>query len=225
MSDPKKTKQNDSDLFQDDEGVDSTENPNAPAELEFGPGNIEAIRHTCEAIGEIIESWGFKRILGMTWAFLYLCPEPASAKDICKALDISPALVSITAQDLIRWGVIKKISPIGKRRDYYIAEHDVWKMIRKVFQEREHKQMKMVQSKLEEALKAVETETLIRPEFKNRRTCQFQKIRIEDLQAITGVAISLLDSFIGDGKMNISPIFSMLKPYNQLATALNRTRS
>ena len=93
-------------LFSDEHDGDSGEKL-PEEELAFGEGNYVAIHHTCEAIGQIIESWGFKKILGMTWAFLYLCPEPASAKDICKALDISPALVSITLQDLLRWQVVK----------------------------------------------------------------------------------------------------------------------
>ncbi|MEZ4815876.1 MAG: hypothetical protein R3A80_11865 [Bdellovibrionota bacterium] len=101
-------------------------------ELEFGPGNQEAIRITCEAIGQIIEGWGFKKIMGTRWAFLYLCPEPATSKDICTHLKISPALASITLQDLLRWGVVSKQSSIGKRLDYYVAEHDIWKMVRKV---------------------------------------------------------------------------------------------
>jgi DNA-binding transcriptional regulator GbsR (MarR family) len=125
--------------------------------------------------------------------------------------------VSITLQDLLRWGVVKKISPLGKRRDYYVAEHDVWKMIRKVFREREKTQMENVQAKLQNAMGALAAETNARPDLKSKRTCQFQKVRIEDLLAVTRVAVQLLDSFINDGKMDVAPIFSVLKPYNQLA--------
>ena len=79
-----------SSFHDNDDGEESSWVPN---DLVFGKGNLEAIRHTCEAIGSFMEMWGFKKILGSTWAFLYLCPEPAAAKDICKALNISPALV------------------------------------------------------------------------------------------------------------------------------------
>jgi len=209
------------DIYADDNTGSSKE----IQDLEFGPGSIEAIKHTCEAIGQIMESWGFKKILGMTWAFLYLCPEPASAKDICKALNISPALVSITIQDLLRWQVVKKSSPVGKRRDYYEAEHDVWKMIRKVFMEREKNQMEMVHAKLETALASLNAEGKQRLDLKSKRTCQFQKLRLEDLKSITEVAQGLLDGFISDGNLCMFPIFSALKSYNQLAMAVNSTRS
>lgn len=194
-----------------------TEMEPIPQELDFGPGNDAAIRHTCEAIGQIIESWGFKKIMGMTWAFLYLCPEPASSKDICKALGISPALASITLQDLVHWGVIRKISPMGQRRDFYTAEHDVWKMIRKVLRDRERNQMSLVQEKLRAGIEALNNEQAARPDLKSKRTCQFQKIRIEDLLQVTDSAIQLLDMLVDDGKMDIGPLFSLLKPYHQLA--------
>jgi DNA-binding transcriptional regulator GbsR (MarR family) len=203
-------------LYSDSE--DGTSAPE-PSGLEFGPGNKEAIRSTCEAIGQIIETWGFKRILGMTWAFLYLCPEPASAKDIGTNLSISPALVSITLQDLLRWGVVKKLSPVGKRKDYYVAEHDIWKMIRKVLRERERAQMDNVRVALMEALGSIDRESKARPDLKARRTCQFQKIRIEDLLAVTVLASQLMDHFVDEGNLSIAPILSMLKPLNSVASA------
>ena len=83
----------------EDQAAAPTTEAQSPGNQNFGPGNQEAIRMTCEAIGQIIEGWGFKRIMGTLWAFLYLCPEPATSKDICSNLKISPALASITLQD------------------------------------------------------------------------------------------------------------------------------
>jgi DNA-binding transcriptional regulator GbsR (MarR family) len=194
----------------DDDGLES--HAFVPKDLEFGPGNYEAIRHTCEAIGENIESWGFKRIMGSMWAFLYLCPEPATAKDICSALGISPALASITLQDLLRWGVVRKLSPLGKRRDYYVAEHDLWKMIRKVLKERERAHMESVQDRLGQALGALDVETRSRPDLKSKRTCQFQRMRVEELKAVTATALRLMDALIDEGRMDVSPILSVLQP-------------
>lgn len=203
-------------FFEDDD----TETTLVPNDLEFGPGNEAAMAHTCEAIGRIIEAWGFKKIMGMIWAFLYLCPEPACAKDICKALSISPALVSITIQELLQWGVVRKLSPIGKRRDYYIAEHDIWRMVRKVLHERGKREMESIQEKLESALSALENEKNISPQLKSKRTCQFQKIRIEDLLGATNTAQNILSLFMEVGKVDVSPIQQSLKPYTALTEGL-----
>jgi HTH-type transcriptional regulator, glycine betaine synthesis regulator len=198
---------------------DESETTLIPNDLEFGPGNEAAMAHTCEAIGRIIETWGFKKIMGMMWGFLYLCPEPACAKDICKALSISPALVSITIQELLQWGVVRKLSPIGKRRDYYIAEH-IWKMVRKVLNERGKREMEWIQEKLETALDVLETEKNSSPQLKSKRTCQFQKIRIEDLLGATHTAQNILNLFMELGKVDVSPIQQALKPYTTLTEGL-----
>lgn len=190
--------------------------------LVFGPGNQEAIRITCEAIGQIIESWGFKKIMGTLWAFLYLCPEPATSKDICSNLKISPALASITLQDLLRWGVVTKQSSIGKRLDYYIAEHDIWKMVRKVFREREKMAIESVQAKLSAAQSALDKELVSRQDIKSRRTVQFQKLRLEDLSKATQCANDLMETFVELGAMDVAPLFNALKPYTNVAKSLKQ---
>ncbi len=190
--------------------------------IPFEAGNQDAIRVTCEAIGQIIESWGFKKIMGTLWAFLYLCPEPASSKDICTNLKISPALASITLQDLQRWGVVTKISSIGKRMDYYIAEHDIWKMLRKVLREREKMAIEQVKNKLDIALKSLDKELNTRVDIRSRRTSQFQKLRIEDLIKATQNADQLMETFIDLGSLDISPLFAALKPYTNVAKSLKQ---
>jgi HTH-type transcriptional regulator, glycine betaine synthesis regulator len=190
--------------------------------LLFAPGNQEAIHLTCQAIGQIIEGWGFKKIMGVIWAFLYLCPEPATTKDICTNLKISPALASITLQDLLRWGVVNKTTSIGKRLDYYTAEHDIWKMIRKVFREREKMAIEQTKNKLEEAIKSLNNELNTRMDIKSRRTSQFQKLRLEDLIKASQTAEQIMDGFINLGSMNIAPLFALLKPYTNVAKSLKQ---
>jgi DNA-binding transcriptional regulator GbsR (MarR family) len=190
--------------------------------LIFAPGNQEAIHLTCQAIGQIIEGWGFKKIMGVIWAFLYLCPEPATTKDICTNLKISPALASITLQDLLRWGVVNKTTSIGKRLDYYTAEHDIWKMIRKVFREREKMAIEQTKHKLEDAIKSLNNELNTRMDIKSRRTSQFQKLRLEDLIKASQTAEQIMDGFINLGSMNIAPLFALLKPYTNVAKSLKQ---
>jgi DNA-binding transcriptional regulator GbsR (MarR family) len=190
--------------------------------LLFAQGNQEAIHLTCQAIGQIIEGWGFKKIMGVIWAFLYLCPEPATTKDICSNLKISPALASITLQDLLRWGVVNKTTSIGKRLDYYTAEHDIWKMIRKVFREREKMAIEQTKNKLEEAIKSLNNELNTRMDIKSRRMSQFQKLRLEDLIKASQTAEQIMDGFINLGSMNIAPLFALLKPYTNVAKSLKQ---
>ena len=46
------------------------------AESDDGKRASEAVADT---IGQLVEFWGFKRIMGRLWTVLYLEPEPISA--------------------------------------------------------------------------------------------------------------------------------------------------
>ena len=87
-------------------------------------------------------------------------------------------------------------------------------MIRKVLKEREACEITNVRHRLDQAIAALDIETKAHADLKTKRTCQFQRIRLEDLVAITDSATALMDHFVNDGAVDISPIFSLLKPYN-----------
>jgi len=90
-----------------------------------------------DSIGGLMELWGFKRIMGRMWALLYLADQPLSAAELGEALQVSPGSISMTVSELLKWGVVKKTWVPGDRRDYYLPETSLWKMVSRVFRERE----------------------------------------------------------------------------------------
>jgi DNA-binding transcriptional regulator GbsR (MarR family) len=68
----------------------------------------EAELLSADAIGEVIEHWGFRKPLGRVWAVLYLQADPLSASDIAERLSMSAGSVSTTVAELQRWGVEKR---------------------------------------------------------------------------------------------------------------------
>ena len=105
-----------------------------------------------DAIGRLIEFWGFKRNMGRLWTVLYLAAEPLSAKALQERLGLSSGAVSMTTTELQRWGVVKKVWVQGERRDFFVAEGNFWKMISRVFEERERAQILAALDALEDAL-------------------------------------------------------------------------
>lgn len=110
-----------------------------------GTGNLASLPphlyRACEAIGQVMELWGFKRIHGMMWMYVFLQEEPVSSQDIRSALGISSGLVSMTITELLHWDVVHRQSVPGDRKDYYIAEFNIWRPILKVLREREYYQV------------------------------------------------------------------------------------
>src|SRR5438045_7504802 len=109
-----------------------------------------------DAVGRLIEFWGFKRNMGRVWAVLYLSPEPLTAQDLRELLRLSSGAVSMILSDLSRWGVVKKVWIQGDRRDHFAAEVQLWRMISRVLSERERTEIVVFMETCEEALRFLE---------------------------------------------------------------------
>jgi DNA-binding transcriptional regulator GbsR (MarR family) len=90
-----------------------------------------------EVIGGLMEFWGFKAVMGRLWTILYLSQEPLPAAELGERLQASTGAVSMALADLQKWGVVKKAWVRGERRDFYEPETSIWKMVTRVFRERE----------------------------------------------------------------------------------------
>src|SRR5690348_5361628 len=104
-----------------------------------------------DAIGDVIEHWGFRKALGRVWAVLYLETSPLSAPEIAERLTMSAGAVSTTVSELQRWGVVRRVWKPGERKEFFEAETDFWKMISKVVSERERFLAESVKSRLDQA--------------------------------------------------------------------------
>lgn len=96
-----------------------------------------AVLKVADAVGALIEAWGFKRNMGRMWAVLYLEDHPLNAAELGERLGLSTGAVSMTLQELQEWGAVKKAWVVGERKEHYEAETNVWKPVQRVFRERE----------------------------------------------------------------------------------------
>lgn len=111
----------------------------------------EAELLAADAVGDVIEHWGFRKVLGRVWTVLFIAGEPLPAATIGEHLQMSSGAVSMSLTELQRWGVVKRVWKPGERREFFEAETDFWKMISKVFDERERLLSESVRSRLERA--------------------------------------------------------------------------
>ncbi len=161
----------------------------------MGQVSDAAIYRSCEAIGAMVEVWGFKRVMGMIWAYLYLNDRPLSAQQIREGLGISAGLVSMVINDLERWGVVHKRVTPGERREYYEAEPNIWSPIAKVLREREMHQMQQTLGELRSARDVLNREV--------------PSGRLDDLIAAGDLSHQLLDQFINLGVLDVRDLRSV----------------
>jgi DNA-binding transcriptional regulator GbsR (MarR family) len=96
-----------------------------------------AVLTAADAVGALIESWGFKRNMGRMWTVLYLEDHPLTAADLSERLGLSSGAVSMLLAELLQWGAVKKAWVVGDRREHFEPETSIWKMVSRVFRDRE----------------------------------------------------------------------------------------
>ncbi len=106
-----------------------------------------------DAVGNVIEFWGFKRNQGRVWALLYLRDVALTAAELEQELELSKGGVSMLVRDLERWGVIYRVRSPGDAAWRYRAETDLMKMARQVISEREFAFIARIRADLDEARK------------------------------------------------------------------------
>jgi HTH-type transcriptional regulator, glycine betaine synthesis regulator len=83
-------------------------------------------RQFIEEFGNLYASYGLKRISGMMIGLLLSSDGPLSLDEICHHLRRSKGAISETTRRLNALGYIKKIEGPESRKDYYIADHDIF---------------------------------------------------------------------------------------------------
>ena len=139
-----------------------------------------------------MEFWGFKAVMGRLWTILYLSPEPLSAAELGERLQASAGAVSMALADLQKWGVVKKAWRPGERRDFYEPETSIWKMVTRVFRERELGYVRAAIESFETARKPARQAARRAPTPRLKRRIKFIDGRISSLLTLSRIGEGLL---------------------------------
>lgn len=88
------------------------------------------------AWGQMATTWGISRTMAEVHALLYITGEPHNTDDVMERLQISRGNASMSLRSLLEWGIIGRTHKRGDRKEYFIAEQDVWAMFRTIVRER-----------------------------------------------------------------------------------------
>lgn len=170
-----------------------------------------AVLEVADAVGSLMESWGFKRNMGRMWAVLYLDDHPLSAADLGERLGLSTGAVSMLLAELMQWGIVKKAWVVGERREHYEAETSIWKMVSRVFRDRE---LRWIRTALD-AFQAANTKISPGPASQDDSRRKLIAERIAGLVQLAQVGASLLESVLQGDSIDALPI----KTVGELAKA------
>lgn len=110
----------------------------------------EAKNHFIQAWSTLGSKWGINRTMAQLHALLMVSPEPLSTEDMMDELNISRGNVNMNIRDLMGWGLVEKMYKPGDRKEYFLAEKDIWKITKQVAKERKKRELEPIIKVLEQ---------------------------------------------------------------------------
>ena len=117
----------------------------------------EAKEKLIQTFGALGTSWGVNRTMAQVHALLLISSKPLSAEEVMDALQISRGNANMNLRALIDWGLVKKEHKAGERREYFVAEKDMWRVAIQIIQERQKRELGPILQALQE-IKNIEGE-------------------------------------------------------------------
>lgn len=102
--------------------------------------------------GEMGTRWGVNRSVSQVHALLHLSPDPLPADTICEMLGLARSNVSTAIKELQAWGLVSVKRQLGDRRDHFIAERDLFELVRTVVEARREREFLPTIRAVEDAL-------------------------------------------------------------------------
>ncbi|MDP4711571.1 MAG: transcriptional regulator [Saprospiraceae bacterium] len=152
--------------------------------------------------GALGTSWGINRTMAQIHALLLIHETPLSADEIMQELQISRGNANMNIRALIDWGLVHKELKAGERKEYFVAEKDMWEVIRRIIAQRKKKELEPMLKVLDEL-----TEVKGSPQ----ETENFTKV-IRDIKLFSSKADSMLDALVkSDSNWFVGTFMKMIK--------------
>ncbi len=164
----------------------------------------EAKEKFIETWGNLGSQWGVNKSIAQVQALLLIAPEPLTTDDIMKELTISRGNANMSIRQLLDWGIVYKKAVAGDRKEYFVAEKNVWKWSLKIGNVRKQRELNPVLDLLREIAESKEAaKSVDEKEFAK----QIKELN-EFTQQISKVADKLFLSPQGEMLLKLLKIFA-----------------
>lgn len=109
---------------------------------------IEGKKQFIQTWGKLGSEWGINRTMAQVHALLLIAPKPLSTEEIMEELSISRGNANMNIRDLLDWNLVHKELVPGDRKEYFIAEKDIWEIAKRISKERKRREIEPVKNVL-----------------------------------------------------------------------------
>lgn len=155
-----------------------------------------------DAVGTVIEFWGFKRSHGRLWALLYLRGEALTALELQELLGASKGAISMITRELEQWGVIKRVRSPSEASWHFDAEVNLMRMVRRVIEDREIRVISRAREDLERAERIARTDKSVKPQV---------LARLARMRSLATFIERAVRAFLQTSKLDVGSAASLLE--------------
>ena len=145
----------------------------------------EAKQQFIQNWGVLGSQWGINRTMAQIHALLLVSPDPMSADDIMSQLQISRGNTNMNVRDLMDWGIVDKVLKPGERKEFFVAEKDIWTVAMRIIKERKRREVEPILNAMDQ-LKDIEG-------AKNDKEAKMFVDTITDIQKFANQASKAVD--------------------------------
>ncbi len=137
--------------------------PPAPADEALSERHRQALQQFILLWGEMATHWGINRTMAQLHALLYAAERPLDTDEIMERLQISRGNANMNLRSLVDWSLVRKVHQLGSRKDFYVAEKDIWRITTTIIQERQRREIKPVEQALTACIAELEAGGTLSP--------------------------------------------------------------
>lgn len=100
--------------------------------------------------GSMSAQWGISRAMAEIHGLLLMSEEALSAEGIMEQLKMSRGNVHINLHALMDWNLAHKVLKTGERREFFVAEKDIWVITKNVMIQRKKRELEPLLKNLDE---------------------------------------------------------------------------
>ena len=154
------------------------------------------------AWGDMASNWGINKTMARIHAQLMAADAALSTDELMEALAISRGNANMNLHALMDWGLVRRVSVGGERREYFQAEGDVWNMCCRIARERKKREIEPVIGALE---------ACVRDAGDSKEAAQFRK-KLADLLELVRTLDFVLGKLAQQEKNAVMPkVLAILK--------------
>ncbi len=103
--------------------------------------------------GTVGMEWGINRTMAQIHALLLAEDEPMTTDEVMERLQVSRGNANMNLRELIGWGLISREIKQGDRKEYFVADKNIWRVAQRIAQERKKRELDPMMNCLNEILK------------------------------------------------------------------------